>query len=233
MPHKTRTNEFQRRSLYRDLCRAFRRKPPLFLSEKEFQGAKHEFIVRDVGRHLGSLRRSQTPPLPAKPISEILPLDAMDELQSLLWPIHIWQGRAAFGTNARAYAEATAKLKQFRSEMKRIANSLVPPKPRFSKLREDPSQFLSFYAERFLFWTLLHEEVTVLHQRRRNQSLVLGELKRHYAYLDLRSDFDEKVGSSPNANALEDVAERFGLKADSVPVLLSQWLGSRKLSGQK
>ena len=224
MPHKTWTDAFQRQSLYRNLCLAFRRKPPLFLSEKEFQGAKHEFIARDVGRHLERLRRSQTPPLPPKPISEILPLDAMNELQALLWPIHTWQGRAAFATNARAYAEATAKLKHFRSELKRIANSLVPPKPRFSKLKEDPLSFLCFYADRLFFWTVLHNDYKAFGTGRRNEALVLSGLKKAYSFVTFPEDLDTRLKTPVGASALEDVAKEFGLSAESIPPLLSRWL---------
>ena len=226
------TRQFQPKTLYAEFRRAFRRTPPLFLSEKEFDGAKDEFVAREVGRRLEHLRRSYAPLRPEE-LSTRLGLDAMAELEQLLWPIHIWQGRAAFAVKNEQYERAKVELKRLEMELKRIAKELVPPKPRFSKLKEDPLQFLRFYAERLFFWTLLHEERKVLGRRRRNPNLIFSELKQRYAYLDLPSDFDEKVGSSPGANAREDVAERFGLKADSIPPLLTRWLGSRKLSRQK
>ena len=222
------TTQLQRRTLYAELCWSFKRGhgrvPPLFLSEEEYRHVKDEFVARDAGRHLRRLQLRQTPP---RPSSNPLPaLDATDELRSLLWPIHRWQGQAVFAANHKQYEEAKAELKQLGKELKRIANALIPPKPRFSKLRGNP-EFLPFYAERFFFWTLLHEEYKVLDKVRRNRNLFLSDLKRHYAYLDLPSDFDTAIVNSPHANALKDVGARFNVAADSILSLMHAWLGPR------
>lgn len=231
--------QLQRETLYAELCRswkrAYRREPPLFLSMEEYRGAKDEFVARDVGRHLRRLHLRQTPARPSISLDALVALDAMDELRSLLWPIHRWQGKAASAVTHEQYEKAKAELKRLGKELKRIANTLVPPKPRFSKLKRDP-EFLSFYAERFFFWTLLHEEYQVLcrDKWKRNPGLALSELKRHYAYLDLPPDFDDTtMQNSPHANACQDVAARFNVEPESILPLINKWLGPRTRSRLK
>ena len=225
------TRQFQPNTLYTDLCRAFRRDPPLFLSKKEFHGAKDEFVAREVGRRLERHRRSYSlrhPPIRAKELSTRFGLDAMAELEQLLWPIHIWQGRAAFSKNNKQWEKAKEELKRLGGELKKIANSLIPPKPRFSKIKEDLLRFWCFYAERAFVWILLRVEFRNLCRQGKTRSTALKELKQHYAYLDLPSDFDMRVSRSPGYNVREDVAKRFGLKASSIKPLLSRWRsGSR------
>lgn len=211
-----RRDAFRRRTFYRALCEALDRGDgSLFLSQEQFEVAEREFIRSEAWE--------RWPQIPLLPTPKQLPVGVKEALRPLMSRIYYWQCKAALAKDETQYDRAKEELQRLVMELKRIAATLVPPKPRFSKIKRDLYGALLLFTRRLFFWVLMHEEFKALRQKRKDTSTALRKLKQHYSsYLPLPSDFDSRVLSPPRDNAQQDVAEEFGLHPDSVPVLLSR-----------
>ncbi|GEM_PF-5816467 len=203
---------FSPRRLYQDLCFSFRKdrnqlskgkcKGPLKLSEAQFEGAKDEFVAREVSRFSRRTRQEY-------PKRQKAPVVWRDVDWSTIGP------RLEHLRLQMYFARTTEQYKAASRDFDRIIRKLKPPQRKEHAIKRDPLQFLTYLTERYFLWIVLKGEYKA--------GMAINNLQRQYAYCQNVpwDTLKERLTQSPKQNAFLDMSDRYTLAADSIPILLS------------
>lgn len=206
---------FSPRRLYQDLCFSFRKdrnlsrdkcKGPLKLSEAQFEGARDEFVAREVSRFSRRMRQEY-------PKRQKAPM---------VWQNVDWStiGPRIEHLRIQMYlARTTEQYKAASREFDRIIRELKPPQRKERAIKRDPIAFLTYLTERHFLWIVLKGESKA--------GRTIADLRRQYAHCqDVPWDtLKERLADPPKQNAFLDLSGRYNLATDSIPILLtpSRW----------
>ncbi len=234
-PGKRKPSEFTSRSVYSDLRYLFidrnpRRNPDelLALTKDQFDGARSEFVAREVPRIIPPLKQLAAERELGEPAEE-MPEDGevpssdpstVQRLDTLLMVMHLQP-------TDKAYEKAS-------KEFDCIIRSLKPKKRKRHVIKNDGSfglGFAQYLARRKFMWAILKGEWKFLSNRCPASGRTLSEFRKHYDYLssELAGDEYETTGrlsrDSVNDLAFQDAAEKYGGSPDGLRAMLnpSRW----------
>jgi hypothetical protein len=229
-PGKRKPSEFTSRSVYTDLRYLFitrdpRRKPDelLALTKDQFDGARSEFVAREVPRIIPPLKQLAAKcGEPAEEMPEDGEVPSTDpstvqRLDTLLMLMHLQ-------LTDKAYEKAS-------KEFDHIIRSLKPKKRKRHAIKDKVLEFSQYLAQRKFMWAILKGEWRFLSKRCPTSGSTLSELRKHYDYLssELAGDENEITGrlsrDSVNDLAFQDAADKYGGSPDGLRTMLtpSKW----------
>ena len=232
-PGKRKPSEFTSRSIYSDLRYLFitrnpKRKPDelLALTKDQFDGARSEFVAREVPRIIPPLKQLAAKcGEPAEEMPEAREAPSIDP--STVQRLETLQMLMLLPSTDKVYETAS-------KEFDCITRSLKPKKRKSHIIKNDGSfglGFAQYLARRKFMWAILKGEWKFLSNRCPASGRTLSEFRKHYDYLssELAGDEYETTGrlsrDSVNDLAFQDAAEKYGGSPDVLRAMLnpSRW----------